>query len=92
MIYSRRKFFNLYFPFLLQMSYQLARIMAAEMSQTDIKAGILVFVANLVDQQTGLADGLIVGVDTGRRADSLNFKQIKGFEKAGYRGRDHLPG
>ena len=52
--------------------------MTAEMGQAHIKAGILILLTELVDQQTGIANGLIIG------ADPLDFKQIEGPEQIGY--------
>lgn len=61
-------------------------IMTAEMGQAHIKAGILILLTELVDQQTGIANGLIIG------ADPLDFKQIEGSEQIGYCHRDGLSG
>lgn len=71
-------------PFTLQMFYQLPGITECKESDADIQRAILSGTADLIDENSCIADGLIIGTDRYGGMDAFNLKQVIDFKNTGY--------
>lgn len=58
--------------------------METEHSQAGVETGILILFTGLANEQAGVTNRFVIGIDTGRRTDPLDLEEVEGLEDRRY--------